>query len=225
MDIRYFLGCRIAFIRQFYASASAPFLERKRKIEAQEEPFIPPYSKDGEPPFLEEWMEADESFHILAYSCISMLSSALHLFLEAWVGQSGVAVDESLKKTAFKKKGWLSGYNTHFTNRFGIAFENGPADLKVLEEVVLARNRIEHPSSITDQKTQYSTSDMKKLSHLLFVDKTEIALLSLSKEEEPRWFMPPTVHVTESQLLAAVSEVEKFAEWFDNEIQAVVYAR
>jgi hypothetical protein len=225
MDIHYFLRSRIAFIRQFYGSASAPFLERKRKIEAQEEPFVPPYSEDGEPPFLDEWMEADESLHILAYSCVSMLASALHLFLEAWVGQSGVAVDESLKKSVFKNHGWLSGYNAHFTNRFGVAFGNGPANLRVLEEVVLARNRIEHPYSITDQKTQYSKSDMKKLSHPLFVDKTEIALLNLSEDEEPRWFMPPTVHVTESQLLAAVAEVEKFAEWFDTEIDRVVYAR
>lgn len=223
MDIRYFVGSRIAFIRQFYGSASATFLERKRKIEAQEDPFIPPYSEDGEPPFLDEWLEADKSLHILAYSCVSMLASALHLFLEAWVGQSGVPIDDSLKKSEFEKRGWLLGYNAHFTARFGIAFENGPADFKVLEEVVLARNRIEHPYSITDQKTQYSTSDMRKLSNPLFVDKTEIALLNLSEDKEPRWFMPPTVHVTESQLLTALTEVEKFSEWFDTEIEKAVY--
>lgn len=154
-----------------------------------------------------------------------MLASALHLFLEAWVGQSGVPVDDLLKKSEFKKRGWLSGYNAHFTARFGIAFENGHADFKVLEDVVLARNRIEHPSSITDHKTQYSTSDMKKLSNPLFVNNTEIALINLSEDEEPRWFMPPTVHATESQLLAALAEVEKLAEWFDTEIERVVYGQ
>lgn len=225
MDIRYFLGSRIAFIRQFYGSASFTFIERKRKIEAREEPFIPRYSENGEPPFLDEWQEADESLHILAYSCVSMLASALHLFLEAWVGQSGVPIADSLQKSEFKKRGWLSVYDAHFTAQFGVAFKNGPADLKVLEEVVLARNRIEHPYSITDQKTQYSTSDMKKLSNPLFVDKTEIALLNLSEHEEPRWFMPPTVHVTESQLLTALAEVEKFSEWFDTEIAKVVYGQ
>jgi len=223
VDILYFLNSRIAFIRQFYGSASAPFLERKRKIEAGEDPFVPPYSEDGEPPFLDEWLEADESLHILAYSCVSMLASALHLFLEAWVGQSGVPVGNPLKQSEFKKRGWLSGYKAHFTARFGIAFENSPADFKVLEEVVLARNRIEHPSSITDQKTQYSTSDMKKLSNPLFVNKTDISLLNLFEDEEPRWFMPPTLYVTESQLLAALAEVEKFAEWFDTEVERVVY--
>lgn len=203
-----------------YCSASAPFGELKRRIEAGVDPFVPPYSEDGEPPFLDEWLEADESLQVLGYSCVSMLASALHLFLEAWVGQSGVPVDEN---SEFKKRGWLSGYNAHFTARFGIAFENGPANLKLLEEVVLARNRIEHPSSIISERPEYSTSDMKKLSHPLFVDKTEIALLDLSKDEEPRWFMPPTVHVTESLLLGALTEVEKFAQWFDTEINRVVY--
>lgn len=224
MNIHYFLCSRITFIRQFYESASAPFVERKRKIKAQEEPFVPPYSEDGEPPFLDEWMEADESLHILAYSCISMLASALHLFLEAWVGQSGVAVNESLKKV-FKNDGWLSGYDAHFANCFGIAFNNGPADLRILEEIILARNRIEHPNSITEQKAQYSELDMRKISYPLFADKTEITLLNLSEDSEPRWFMPPTINVSESQLLAAVTEVEKFAGWFDTEINRVVYER
>lgn len=73
MDVQYFLSRRIDFIRQYYATASAPYVERKRKIEAEEEPFVPPYSEDGEPAFLKEWLEADESLHVLGYSCISML--------------------------------------------------------------------------------------------------------------------------------------------------------
>lgn len=225
MDVRYFLSCRTAFIRQFYDTASGPYVERKRKIKANEEPFVPPYSEDGEPPFLDEWLEADESLHVLAYSCISMLAAALHLYLESWVRQSGVAVDESLKKSVFKNNGWLSGYNAHFTKRFNVAFEAGPVDLKMLEEVVLARNQIEHPSSITDQKTQYSASDLKKLRHPFFVDETEMALLGYSDEEEVSRLMLPTVHITEVQLLTAVAEVERFADWFDAAIEAVVYAR
>lgn len=225
MDIRYFLNYRTAFIRQFYSSASAPFLERKRKIEACEEPFIPPNSEDGEPPLLGEWSEAEKSLNVLAYSCVSMLASALHLFLEAWIGQSAVPIDDRLKKAEFKKRGWLSGYNAHFTTRFGIAFENSPVDLRVLEEVVLARNRIEHPTAISDLKTRYSTSDMKKRSIPLFVDETDIALLILSDDEEPRRFMLPAVYVTEGHLLAALAEVEKFGEWFDGEIVKALYGQ
>lgn len=224
MHIFYFLHRRTDFIRQFYTTTSAPYVERKRKIEAEEVPFVPPYSEDGEPPFLEEWIESDESLHLLAYSCISMLAVALHLYFETWVKQSGLPVAESLKKREFKNHGWFAGYKAHFAAHFGIVFDAGPANLKLLEEVVLARNRIEHPLSITSRRTKYSESDLKKLRHPFFVDEGESDLLADADGESKSWIMPPTLHVTEAQLTAAISEVELFAQWFETAIEAKVYA-
>lgn len=225
MDVLYFLNRRIAFIRQLYATTSAPYVERIRKIEAKEYPFVPQYSEDGEPPFLEEWIEADESLHVLAYSCISMLAAAMHLYLETWVGQSCVPVDESLKKSVFKKSGWFSGYKAHFAQHFQIDYEAGPTNLRILEEVVLARNRIEHPSSITSNRARYAKNDLTKLHHPFFVDQREAAFLAVKDEGETSWCMPLSLHVSEVQLLAAVSEVERFAEWFEGAIETQVYAK
>lgn len=225
VDVRYFLNRRIEFIRQLYETTSAPYVERIRKIEAEEYPFVPPYSEDGEPPFLKERIEADESLHVLAYSCVSMLAAAMHLYLETWVDQSGVPVDEPLKKSAFKKIGWLAGYKAHFAQHFKIDSEAGPANLRILEEVVLARNRIEHPSTITSLRAQYTKTDLKKLHPPFFVDKREAAFLADTDEGEKSWFMPLSLHVTEEQLLAAVSEVERFAEWFEGEMETRVYAK
>lgn len=225
MDVRFFLSQRVNFIRQLYSTTSAPYIERKHKIEAEEKPFVPPYSEDEEPPFLEEWLEANESLHILAYSCVSMLAATLHLYLETWVMQHGIPVDESLKKSVFKKDGWFAGYKAHFAQHFKIDFEAGPANLKMLEEVVLARNRIEHPSSITSCRTQYADADLKKLRQPFFVDEWEATLLADANEEEKLWFFPPTLHITEEQLLAAVSEVERFVEWLESVIESQIYAR
>lgn len=224
MDVFYFFNRRIDFIRQLYGTASAPYVERKRKIEAEEEPFVPPYSEDGEPAFLEEWLEADESIHVLAYSCVSMLAAALHLYLETWVSQSRVPVDEALKKS-FKKIGWFPGYKTHFSRRFAIDFESCPGTLGLLEEVVLARNRFEHQLSITSLRTQYADTDLKKLPPPFFVDERESALFADAEEGEMAWFIPPTLHVTEKQLFAAIAEVEGFAKWFEVEIENCVYPR
>ena len=80
MDVRYFLGERLAFIEQLYVNSAAPFIERKRKIEAEEEPFVPPYSEDPEPAFLSEWLEAEESLQVIGHTCISMLSASFHLY-------------------------------------------------------------------------------------------------------------------------------------------------
>lgn len=197
MDVLFFLSQRIGFIRQLYGTASAPYVERKRKIEAGEEPFVPPYSEDEEPPFLEEWLEADESLHVLAYSCVSMLAAALHLYLETWVKQSGIPVDKSLKKSVFKKSGWFAGYRAHFAQHFKIDFETGPANLGMLEEVILARNRIEHPSSITSRRTQYADADVKKLRHPFF-------LRTQMKEKSCGSSLPPCTLSKNSYLLQSL---------------------
>lgn len=224
MDVQYFLRLRIGFIRQFYATASESYIERKRKIESAEEPFVPSYSEDGEPAFLSEWLEADESLQVLAYSCITMLTAALRLYLESWVKQSGIAVHETLKKSVFKENGWFVGYKTHFAQCFNIIFEAGPANLGMLEELVLARNRIEHPPSITSRRTQYVDSDLRKLRYPFFVDEKEYALFVGADEKEMSWLIPLTLHVTEKQLIEAVTEVERFAEWFESAITTHVYA-
>lgn len=213
MDVRFFLNRRIAFIRQFYVTASEAYIERKRKIEAEEEPFIPPYSEDGEPPFLEEWVEAEESLQVLGRSCISMLAATLHLYFKTWERQIGISVDESLKPEF--KKGWLNGYRAYFARHVRIRFENGPVNLSILEEVVLARNRIQHPESITSHSSHYSDDDLQKLPHPFFLDEREQSFLAEVEEGERTWLMPPTIHISSERLFTALAEVARFAEWME----------
>ena len=55
-ETAWFLTERTTFIRSYYDTAAAPFLERLRRIEAGEPPFDnPPIAEDGEPPYLTEW--------------------------------------------------------------------------------------------------------------------------------------------------------------------------
>ena len=68
MDVDFFLKRRTAFIRKFYDAAVKGFLETQRLIETEEAPYEPPYSgedSDGEPPFLEEWIDSDTSIQII----------------------------------------------------------------------------------------------------------------------------------------------------------------
>jgi len=220
MNVGFFLKSRIAFIRQLYNTASAPYIERKRKIEAEEDPFVPPYSEDDEPAFLEEWIEADESLHVLAYSCVSMLAAALHLYLKTWERQFGIHID----KSDFKK-GWLKGYTVYFARHAGIQFDDSQVDLKMLEEIVLARNLVQHPECIVSPRTHYTDDDLKKLPRPFFVDDRDSSLLVEVDEEEKSWLSPPTLHVTGEKLSAAIAEVERFTTWLDAEVEAHVYRR
>lgn len=82
LDILFFLKQRTDFIRRHYDVCVEAFAEQKRLIEAAEPPFDdPPYSEDGEPAFLEEWLDADISIQLVGISCVSLLSDALKLYL------------------------------------------------------------------------------------------------------------------------------------------------
>ena len=213
MDVRYFLGERLAFIKQLYPQSAAPFIETKRKIEAEEEPFIPPYSEDPEPPFLAEWIEAEESLQVLGHVSISMLSASLNLYLKAWERKLGRPVDSSFKSDF--KKGWLNGYMAYFKNHFSVNFENCPCDLVLLEELILVRNRVQHPETITMQRSYYSQSDLSKIKSPYFIEANDQELLSGMEDGEKSWLMPPSIHVTEEKLMKAIAEVEDFAKWLE----------
>jgi hypothetical protein len=80
MDVAWFLNRRLDFIRQLYARSSAPFVDRRTKIENEEEPFVPPYSEDPEPAFMLEWQEASDSIDVLGHACLCMLAPALQAY-------------------------------------------------------------------------------------------------------------------------------------------------
>jgi len=214
VDVQYFLNRKVNFIRQFYEMSSAPFVERKRQIEAEEEPFVPPYSEDPEPAFLEEWLEAEESLQVVGRTCISMLAAVFHLYFKAWEHQIGIPVDASLK--ADFKHGWLNGYKAYFAHHFRIRFEDSPSNLEVLEEIVLVRNRDQHPESIIMDSSNYSESDLDKLPHPFFIDENDASLFSEEEEGERAWLLPPPIRVTAEKLFTALSEVETFAEWLES---------
>lgn len=214
MDVRYFLKERVAFIRQFYVTSSAVYIERKRLIEAGEEPFVAHYSEDPEPAFLDEWLEAEESLQVLGRTCISMLTAVFHLYFKTWERQIGIPVDPSLTENF--KKGWLNGYKAYFARHFGIRFEDSPTSLVILEEMVLARNRIQHPESIIMDSSHYSDNDLEKLRHPFFIDENDASLFSENEASERAWLMAPRIHVNAEKLFTALSEVESFAEWLEN---------
>ncbi len=214
MDVRYFLNRKVNFIRQFYEMSSAPFVERKRQIEAEEEPYVPPYSEDPEPAFLKEWQEADESLQVVGRTCVSMLAAVFHLYFKTWERQIGIPVDASFK--ADFKNGWFNGYKAYFAHHFRIRFEDSPSKLGVLEEIVLVRNRHNHPESIEMDSSHYSESDLKKLSPPFFIGENDASLFSIAEEGERAWLMAPPIRVTAEMLFAALSEVESFAEWLEN---------
>jgi hypothetical protein len=86
MHVLYFLKERTRFIRKFYDVAENTFAETKRMIRDGESPldeYPPGYNpEDGEPPFMDEYHDADDAQEFLGQSGVSFLSASLKLFFD-----------------------------------------------------------------------------------------------------------------------------------------------
>src|ERR1039457_4614591 len=96
MDTLEILVDRLSAVERLYESAAGVFIERKRKIDAREKPYQPPPfnpdTDDPEPPFLEEWIEANEFENIIGQACISIIHSCLKDYLGGVLERSRITV-------------------------------------------------------------------------------------------------------------------------------------
>lgn len=209
MDILAGLRDKLRFIERHYAAASEPFRDTKRKIEDGQEPFEPPAfdpetATDFEPPFLEEWQEADESLNIEGQAALKMVHNAFRNYLKSFVDLSGV-------KLAATGKNWLERYKKHFYEAYGIDFELGPIPLDDLEEVNLARNDAEHSSEPFGMTRRQSAEHRLRFPTGLFVDEIDRQIAQSSGAST--W--PGRIRVTGAGLNEAIRRVETFCEFLD----------
>lgn len=221
MDVLYFLKERMKFIRSHYDSATAPFRETIRKIEAEEPPYEPPYSEDGEPPFLAEWIDANTSVELIGLSCVSMLSESLKLYFMTWERELGIRCSGELAKE-FKQFGFLHGYKLCFGQALEIDWALCPADFDILEQIVLARNRSQHPDNILDMKVRHSGRDREKYPMPFFVSEYEKQMLGAGGLQEVRW-INPSLAVSRETLLIAIAQVERLAGWLEDQMFTAKY--
>jgi hypothetical protein len=140
MDVDFFFKLRTDFTRKFYDEAVRPFLQKQKLIEAEEEPYVPPYSEDGEPPFLEEWTEADTSIQIIGRTAISLLSESLKVYFIQWEKLLGIQRSKFFEDE-FKKKGYWSGYRRCFAAALAIDWTKCPADLEIIEQIASPKSK------------------------------------------------------------------------------------
>lgn len=222
MDVLFFFKERTRFIRYFYETAGMPFYETMRKIEAEEAPFDdPPYSEDGEPPYTEEWIEASEAVEVLGRTCLSMLSTSIQLYFRVWMKQLGIRFESEEDRHSFRN-GFLQGYKTCLEGDLGISWACCPADLELIEQIILARNRDQHPAEITTMNVRHGKKDLKKYSLPFFMSEFERKEFNAMAGKS---FMTPTVYVSREMLCQAVDETEKMTDWLEEHLLNVLYKR
>lgn len=214
VDVNFFLKQRIDLIRHFYDAASEPFVRTKNNISAGLAPFdAPPYDESGEPPFLVEWLQADVEHELVGRAAVSMLSEALKQFFVTWERRT---LGERSCEDCFKKEfrsGFISGYSACFGKAFNIDWKSCPADLDVLKQVVLARNRAQHPDLVMD----HLTHDAKALS---VYPKPFFARPEEEGDDASQAaFLSATIEITRDNLFTALEQAESLGTWVQHQIE------
>ena len=213
MLIDSFLKNRTRFIRYFYNHAVSPFKDIIIAIEKREEPYVPTYTEDPEPPFLEEWIEANTGIETVGHTCMSMLASSLQLFLKAWVHR--LEKDHGITLEVNWTKGWFGGYRQIF-ELIKLPMDDCPADIEIIEQVILARNRIQHPEEITTLDVRHSMNDLKKYPRPFFAHEHEIKLAGADEEGAISWWRTPSVVSTKDKIFEAIAQVESLCLWLES---------
>ena len=215
MDIEHFLKSRTAFIRYFYENAVRPFNKIKIAIEKEEEPYMPPYSENGEPAFIEEWMNAEQGVQTVGHACISMLSSSLHLFLKSWVDRLENACGRKFNADC-KKKGWFHGYK-QILNELELPVSRCGANLDVVEQITLARNRVQHPKELAQLGVDHSESDLKRFPRPFFAHEPELEMASRDGDGSAAWWLSPSVEASQEKIFEVINQVEMLCTWLEQE--------
>jgi hypothetical protein len=226
MDYLEFTQSRIRFLRYLYTESAARFLEIRRKIEAHEEPYNWPIGyEDSEPPYLDEWVNAGNALDVLGQSVASLLSETLHLFIKYWVDElvkragaeqlntAGVGLPTDQAYKAEFKKGWLNGYKAYCA-KLEVDWTASAAHMESLEQLVLARNTVQHPTDITSVRARQPKADAEKLPRGVFADAIDIAL-NESMNPGSLFLRPPRLDISGEKLHQAFDEVKRFCSWLD----------
>jgi hypothetical protein len=216
VDALYFLNERTAFIRFFYVESAKGFADVKHCIEEGLPPFdAPPYSENPEPPYLNEWLDADAALNVLGIACISMLSDTLKLYFKA-LQERVIGFTFQQRSTGFKN-GYVRTYLAALGDILDTDWSDCPADLDVIEQIVLARNRGQHGEHLSSFTFTHDRSTLAKHPRPFFAAEDELSALT-SEGGSLASFLMPSLKVDRERLHRAIAELERFAEWIDSRL-------
>lgn len=215
MDLSFFLRDRLKIVRLFLDEAPKPFHEIKRKIEAEEAPYVPGYFDPDhhdpcEPPFQDQWIEADQTSEVIPMLAISLLSDSLRIYFAEMEKDFGLVFEnDGARAKHFRKFGLVEGYRLILQQIMAETFSDCPIRFDLIEQVVLARNRFHHGDDIQTFKATYNRSSLAKHQNPFFVSDEQGEML----EPDVPWRRGLEIVVTRENVFEAIGEVEKLGDW------------
>ena len=121
-------------------------------------------------------------------------------------------------KANFKKKGWFNGYRQIFA-QLQLPLSECPVDLEVIEQVALARNRVQHPEELAALRVNHSESDLERYPKPFFASEAELNMAIRDDDDSVIWWLRPSIKSAREEVLAAIEQVELLCSWLDAEYQ------
>jgi hypothetical protein len=209
MDLLYFLEARLRFTTQLYDSIVAPFEAAKRRIEANEPPYVderdPEYA--DEPAFLKEWQQADDSIMVIGQWCLCMVQASLQAYLRKCIGPLGSVWwnSASLSDEVAKKKGgsWFGRYRLLFLENLGIDWNSGSVSVRELEQLNLTRDDLIHNMDMFSANVERIDKHAERFPTGLFTDELWSGL-GIER-----------IKIDRAKLQLAIRLVSQFCAWLD----------
>lgn len=208
MDIAHFFKERLKFANYFYKAGCQPFYQTINLINSEQPPYSPVYDESGEPQFIFEWMQARDGLVSIGHATISMLSVALQMYMNAWLNRANS--DRQRCKTG---KGWINDLKLEMTS-YGVNFSTCPIQLTDLEQMILARNRVQHADDITRNIPNHLPQELEQFTSPIFVETCTIS-------SEMDWFTTPKVYVDERIIRDLTDSLESFCDWLEKESERI----
>ncbi len=145
-----------------------------------------------------------------------MLSASLNLYFRTWEEELPVRWLDGERKRAFRNV-YLDGYRICFEAVLEQSWEDCPADLALVEQITLARNRDQHPDEIVTMRVSHARADMTKYPRPFFMSEFDQVRLG-EHELEHGFFMSPSVDVSLERLEQAITETERLASWLEERL-------
>jgi hypothetical protein len=219
VDVLAILMEQLRGIERLYEGAAGVFIERKRKIEAGEDPYEPPpfdpEIDDPEPPFLEEWIEANDFQDIIGQACISIVHSCLKDYLDGAIERSGIEGQAdrflSQRRNSVKGESWFGRYVALFADAYSIDWNRSPVPTEDLEEINLARNDIQHGRPAFGFGRYRDERHAQRFPLGLFIRNDE---RTLSVERLMHSYT--LIHVSHDALKESIRRVESFCQFVES---------
>jgi hypothetical protein len=204
MDVTHFLKYRTEFVRYFYLNGIRPFQDIQNAIKFEHPPFDnPPFDDSGEPSFMVEWSDAELGMKMVGLQSISLLSDSLKTYFNT--------LEKTVLRNDFKlqgkRNGFVNAYRLSLGQYLKIDWQKEGVNFDIIEQVVLARNRIAHSEDLTNFEPKHDGQTLKKYSNPFFTD-TAMAT----------FFWGKTISVSAIQLEEAIVEIEKMGSVVDTRI-------